>query len=628
MNKKIALIGNPNCGKTTLFNAITGTYQRVGNWAGVTVDKKQGEYKKDRDVSIIDLPGIYSLNPISADEKVVIDYLNESPPDLLINVLDATNLERNLYLTCKLSQLDIPTVIAVNFSDQLDKNQIQFNVKYLSNLLGVPVILVSALKNTNIDKLMNTAKVERKKIKKIDVELYEFISNNLDKIIQNKKTKAQKITEKADRILMSKVLGYPIFFCIILLVYFLSISIGGRLGGKIEDAFNLFGKITSNSLLKINAPNWLKSMLVNTVIQGTGTILGFLPQVLILFTLLAILEQTGYVSRIAFLLDSLLRKAGLSGKSFLPLMVSNGCTVTGLLATKIVEETPEKRVTIFVAPFMPCGAKMAVFGWLSYELFDGNPLVSTSLYFLSILTIVVVGAILKRFTPFSSDNNNFILEIPTLRLPAIKDVFAVLRQKTKEFLLKAGTVLFVLSIGLWGLKSFGIHGYTENVEQSFLYIIGNALKYLFYPLGFGSWESSVSILSGILAKESVVETLTYVSVDVRALFNNGFSAYAFMVFIAFSPPCIASLSQAKESLNNRRLFCLMLLMEIVIAYLLALFINVIGHIIIGKYYLIFVIFIGIILLVWLQMALKGISNPCKICDGINNCHKIKCGRKA
>ncbi len=621
MSKTVALIGNPNCGKTTLFNTITGTYQKTGNWAGVTVEKKEGRYKKDKEIKVIDLPGIYSFNAISDDEEVVVSYLRKTPPDLLINVVDGTNLARNLYLTCLISTLNIPTIIAVNFSDELQKNDIYLNAKNLANLFGVYVVEVSALKNKNVDKLMALAKLENNPVNSINKDYYQFIDDNLPNVIEKKQTKTQRFTKKADAILLNKYCCIPIFFAVVTLIYFFSVSIGGRLGEVIENTFISFAEKTEYLLSVVGAPDWLNSLLCRAVISGLGAVLGFLPQILVLFTLLTLLEECGYASRMAFILDSILRKAGLSGKSFLPLMVSSGCTVTGLMATKTIDSSSEKRTTVFLSPFIPCGAKMAVFGWLSQQLFDGNPFIASSLYFLSIIVIIVVGMILKKFPKFSEEKQNFILEIPPLRPPSLKDVLAVLLEKVKDFLLKAGTIVFVISIILWALKSFGVNGYTEDVSQSFLFIIGNGVKYVFYPLGFGTWEASVSILSGFLAKESVVETMCFISADPQSIFSNGFSAYAFMAFIMLSPPCIASIVGAKNQLMSKKLLFYMLLMEIIVAYLVALFINVVGHIITGQYYLIFAIIIGIILLEWFKTALKGFVSPC------NSCRNNSCNRK-
>ncbi len=578
---KIALIGNPNSGKTTLFNALTGTYQKTGNWTGVTTESKLGVYKKDKTTQIVDLPGIYALDSKSPDEKVALEYLKENKPNAIINIVDGTNLERNLLLTTELLTLGIPLIIAVNMCDELEKNGFEFNSNALSNKLGVPVVTISALKGKNIDVLIKESRKLKSPLKRQNLgsieKRFEYIESVLVGVIDKKKTKSQIATERLDKILMDKVWGVPIFFFVMALIYFLSISIGSVLGDFIENFFCAFSISTKISLDKIGAKSWISGLLCDSIINGVGTVLAFLPQILILFALLTIIEQSGYASRIAFILDRFLSVFGLGGKSIIPMTVCCGCTVTGLTATRTIENKSERELTTFLSPFMPCGAKMAVFGWFSAKFFNGNPFIATSMYFLSVLVIAISGLILKKTKRFCG-NGNFVLEIPTLRIPSLKDIFFVLWEKTKDFVLKAGSVIFLTSIALWVLINFGFYGYTDgNIELSFLFNIGQILKYLFYPLGFFSWETAVSVLTGLMAKEAIIETLEIVSDDYTALFLNGWSVYSFMSFVLLAPPCMASIFTAKKELCNKRVFVLTLVFQTLVAYVVAFVINLMGY---------------------------------------------------
>lgn len=631
MNKNIALIGNPNSGKTTLFNTLTGTYQKTGNWTGVTTEQKAGVYKKDKSIKIIDLPGLYSLSAYGEDEKAVLKYLKNTPPEVIINVVDGTNLERNLYLTLELIALGIPVVVAVNMYDDLQKNNIKLSVEELSKFTGTPVIAVSALKNVNVDKLvetaisMKTSRQNKKELKtyKTPKEIYSVIENNIDKIIQKKQTKAERLTLKADSIITHKFFGLPIFFVVITLVYFLSLKIGGAVSGVVLNVFDKFAESSKCFFENHGVPEWLNSLVCSAMIKGLGTVLSFLPQILVLFFLLVIIEESGYASRIAFILDRFFRAFGLSGKSIIPMFLSCGCTVTGLMSTRTIESKNERRMTIFLAPFMPCGAKTAVFGWMSYVFFDGNALIASSMYFLGIICVAVFGFLLKRFKFFSQDSGTFILEMPTYRLPSVKDVFLTLREKVKEFILKAGGIVFLVTVSLWLLKNFGFSGYTfGNAESSFMYIIGNALKWLFVPLGFGNWQATVAMLSSVLAKEAVVESLSMVSLDPKSLFDSAYSVYAFMAFVLISPPCVASIATAKRELNSKKLLACMLIFQTCSAYIVALIINGIGILLNWSTGLLFSMVIVIIMLMLIVTAVIMLKKTaCK------NCLDCKKGRK-
>ena len=634
--KEIALVGNPNCGKTTLFNTLTGKYQRVGNWTGVTNDIKKELYKKDKQISIVDLPGIYSLRTSSIDTENAYNYLTKIPPYAIINVIDGTNLLRNLYLTTQLIKLKIPTVIAVNLCDELDKNGIKIDYEKLSKLFDAPVIPISALKNKNVDELILTTLNNKRslsikafdnlKVDDSEEKIYKFIEQKIKGCVTKKLTRNQILTQKADNLLMDSKLGIPIFFLVMTLVYFLSIKIGGIFGSKITLFFEEFANKMNISLTKKSVSNWLISLLCDAVIKSIGGITSFLPQILTLFALLALIEDSGYASRVTFLFDGLFTRFGLSGKSLLPMMVSCGCTVTGLLSSRTIEGESARRMTVFLSPFLPCGAKTAVFAWFSAVFFNGNALIASSMYFLGISCIAVFGNILKRFKAFNGKDQSFILEIPTLRVPSIKNVFLVMKEKVKEFATKAGFTVFTVSIFLWLFKSVGISGYVgDNVEKSFLFAVCDKIKYIFYPLGFGSWQASAALISGTFAKEAVVETLELICKDPQTIFSSGYSAYAFMAFVLLSPPCIAALSTAKNELGSSKLFVFMLIFQFLSAYTVAFLINFLGFLFTLFGNLILSSVIVIILISSLAYSLRRLKYGCglcsKNCKGEGKCHK-------
>ena len=556
MNKSICLVGNPNCGKTTLFNVLTGSYQKVGNWAGVTVDKKEGKYKKDKKVTITDLPGIYSLSPLSLDEKVVTNYLKDLKGEVVINVLDGTNLKRSLFLTLKLLKLKLPMVVAINMADELAKEGIKINVKALSTLLGVPVFLISAKEKRGIDEVIDRAIKLTKNITSYplieDNKIHSFIERNIVNILEKESSYKKEKTEKIDKILTHKFYGLIIFFAVMFLIYFLSLKVGGSVGDKIGELIDAFGEITVKNLHKWGVNKVSISMLVDGVIKGVGSVLSFLPHLIIMFFLMTALEESGYASRVSLIFDKLFSSLSLSGKSVIPFVLSFGCTVAGIEGAKTIESTKERRLAIILSPFLPCGAKSAVFGWFSHVFFNGRAIIALSLYLLSILVLIAVAKVYTFFNK-EKETSTFILELPILRIPRLKETSSVLMVKIKEFLIKTGTVILAVSIGVWLLSNFGFKGYTNGeTVGSFLYYIGNIIKYIFYPLGFCSYQTSVSILTGIFAKEAVVESLEILSSNPETLFSNGFSVYAFMVFTLLSPPCLASLfASAKLSLLRK-----------------------------------------------------------------------------
>lgn len=621
--KTICLIGNPNCGKTTLFNVLTGSFEKVGNWTGVTITAKRGRYKKNKDIEIIDLPGTYSLSAFSKDEQAVIDYLKNTPPDYVINVLDGTNLNRNLKLTCELNKLNIPTCIAVNFYDDLRKNGMTLNTKKMQELFNVPVLEVSALKKINVDLLIKLTVENKESIKVSADDYFSFIDENIDSIITRKQTKSEKITEKLDGVFTDNIIGIPIFAVIITLIYYISITLGGLIGEKIAEAGNNFCITTGSNLLKINCPEVLNSLIVNGVFAGVITVFSILPQILVLFVFLTVLEESGYMSRVAFLLDGLMRKIGLGGKSIIPLVLSCGCSVSGVMASRTIEDINERRLTIILSPFMPCGAKMAVFGWMASVFFNGNPFVATSMYFLGVFSVAFWGVVLKKRL-IKSQGSNFILEMPTLRLPLIKTILRVVYEKFKDFSVKAGTVIFAVSILMWVLTNFGLTGYVgSDIENSLLANIGNVIKYVFYPLGFKSWKSSVALITGLLAKEAVVETITLLSINVAELFSSKNTVYAYMSFVLLMPPCVATLGTIKQELNNKKWFAFLICFEFFVAYFTAFIINYCGKIIDSFGCLIFVILVVIMFIV-IRIIREAQKQKCSACKGKvckKNCNK-------
>ena len=637
MNQTIALIGNPNCGKTTLFNSLTGTYQKVGNWTGVTTEKKIGQYRKDKKIEIIDLPGIYSLSATSLDQKSALEFLTKTPPSVIINLLDGTNLERNLSLTIELCALNIPMIIAVNFSDKLEERGVKIDLNGISKIFGVQAVCISAIKTKNLDELIDLAKRTTQKPFKISltaekgensaVKRFSFIERNLDKIIIKKGTTAQNKTQIADNLLMHKTLGLPIFFVIMTLVYFISIKLGGVFGGVIKNLFDDAGERLSIYLSEKEVYPFIQSLVCDAIIGALGGILSFLPQILILFAFMACIEESGYASRIAFLFDRFFRAFGLGGKSLLPMIVSSGCTATGIMSTRIIEGEKERKMTIFLSPFIPCGAKTAVFSFFATSIFGGNALIASSMYFLGVLCVGIFGRILKNLKVFKNNKDEFLLEIPDLHVPSLNDVYMVIKEKIKEFITRAGLIVFCVSVFLWLLKSVGLSGYVaDRVEDSFLYVLGEVLKYAFYPLGFCNWQTAIAVISGSFAKEAVVESLCLLTNDVGALFSSSYSAYAFMAFILLSPPCVASLATAKTELVSNKWFFGMLAFQTLTAYTVAFIINMIGNIFVWCGGLLLSLIIVIIIAISLIVAVKILSKS-KCCACTNACGERKCKNK-
>ena len=591
MKKRIALIGNPNSGKTSLFNVITGLNAKTGNFAGVTIESKVGYYKKDKEKEFIDLPGLYDLTANSKDETVVLEYLKENKISAIVNVVDGLNLERNLYLTLKLCALQIPLIIAVNFYDQLQKQKIEINAKRLESVFNVKVVCVSALKNINVDKLVSTALEWDKppinlsqKYKEAD-SVYNFINNLSLEVVNAKKIKQNKVQIFLDKLFFNKFLALPIFILFLSVAFYLTNLVGSFFESGVNALYLVtFGKVVNCGVVL--------DLLINGVIKGVFSVASFLPHVLMLFFFLSLMEDSGYMSRVAFMLDGLLKSFNISGKSVIPFVLCSGCTVNGVMSSRIIEDDKERKKCISLCPFIPCGAKSAVILYFANKFFGGNPLVSVSVYVLGVISIILFSKLSKNSKSCAC---SFIMEIPPLRVPTFKKVMAVTTEKLKDFFLRVAPIIILSSIIMSLFMRFGLQGFVgDDIEKSFLYFIGKYTSYLFIPLGFGNWQASVALISGIVAKEGVIGALEIVGVD--NLFSSIFSAYSFLCLIVFSPPCIASLITMKRELKDKKNFYTAIIMQMVVAYLSAMTINFIGEIFICKKHLHFIILIGIMLL--------------------------------
>lgn len=638
---KIALAGNPNSGKTTLFNQLTGSNQYVGNWPGVTVEKKEGKIKNYKDVILMDLPGIYSLSPYTLEEVVSRKYLIEEKPDAIINIVDATNIERNLYLTTQLLELGIPTVVALNMIDIARKQKDIINTKSLSKLLGCPVIEVSALKNIGTEKVLEKAVEVAKKGKPVvqhsfddDVEkvldeiasiispyvpqdtlrwystkffesdpkvleeiaLPENASNKMealianlekehdddresiiinqryfyiDKIVKGNIDKFNKThistSDKIDKIVTNKYLALPIFVVIMFLVYYVSIV---TVGTGLTDAVNGFFETTLPDFLSVrlnawNVTPWLSSLLLDGVLAGVGAVLGFLPQMMVLFLLLAILEDSGYMARIAFIMDKLFRRFGLSGKSFIPMLVTTGCGVPGIMAARTIESERDRKMTIMTTTFIPCSAKLPIIALIAGALFSDSWWVAPSIYFLGILAVVVSGIILKKTKLFRGEPAPFVMELPPYRVPNLKNLLLHVWEKGKSFVLRAGSVIFLSSCIIWFLSNFSFRLEMVEADSSILAAIGSLVAPIFAPLGWGNWRETVATISGLVAKENVVSTLGVLmgQSEVSEAGNEIWAAlgasmtplagYSFLAFNMLCAPCFAAIGSIKKELGSK-----------------------------------------------------------------------------
>ena len=678
---KIALAGNPNSGKTTLFNALTGSSQYVGNWPGVTVEKKEGKYRGDKELVITDLPGIYSLSPYTLEEDIARNYLLDEKPDGILNIVDGSNIERNLYLTTQVIELGIPTVVAINMIDVVNKRGDQIDVKKLENKLGVKVVTMSALNKDNIDEaikclkdLVNACpkqesilrftkdvenvlvKIEDNYLKDVDEyqkrfyaiklferdtkiqkklklskdvierinsdiklvekaadddaesiitsERYAYIEELVAQVYKKKNEQALSLSDKIDRIVTNRWLALPIFVVIMTAVYWLSVSSGG-IGTYFTDWVNdvLFGDIippaVEGFLVSINTAPWLVSLIVDGIIAGLGAVLGFLPQMIVLFICLALLEGCGYMARIAFIMDRIFRKFGLSGKSFIPMLIGVGCGVPGVMASRTIESDRDRKMTIITTTFIPCSAKLPVIAMISGAIFGGTWWVAPSAYFLGMGAIVVSGIILKKTKIFMGDPAPFVMELPAYHMPTFDNVFRSVWERGSSFIKKAGTIILLSTIFIWFITNFGFTstGFgmvdPEQVELTLAAKIGSFFAPIFAPLGFGDWKSTLASVMGLVAKENVVSTfgITYGFAEVaedgiefwdalRASYT-AISGYSFLAFNLLCAPCFAAIGAIKREMNNSKWTWFAILYQTLFAYGTALIIYQIGNLIIN-----------------------------------------------
>ena len=671
MSVKIALAGNPNCGKTTLFNALTGANQFVGNWPGVTVEKKEGKLKTDKEVIITDLPGIYSLSPYTLEEVVARNYLLQDQPDAILNIVDGTNLERNLYLTTQLMELGIPVLVAVNMMDVVQKSGDQINIKALGKALGCQVVEISALKGTGVKEAAETAaRLARSKQKKAPVHTFgkdveEYLSEiesylgsdipeeqkrffaiklferddkiaavmnhapNVEEIIKRaekemdddaesiiinerygfiagiigqclKKRSKGKLTtsDKIDRIVTNRWLALPIFAAVMFVVYYISVTTVGTI---LTDWTNdtLFGTwivpgVTS-ALEAINCADWLTGLIADGIVGGVGAVLGFVPQMLVLFIFLGFLEGCGYMARIAFIMDRIFRKFGLSGKSFIPMLIGTGCGVPGVMASRTIENDRDRKMTIMTTTFIPCGAKLPIIALIAGALFDGAWWVAPSAYFVGIAAIICSGIILKKTKMFAGDPAPFVMELPAYHLPTVGNVLRSMWERGWSFIKKAGTIILLSTILVWFLQGFGFEnggfGMVEDMNNSILASIGGAVCWIFAPLGWGDWRSTVATLTGLAAKENLVSTFgvlygfAEVAEDGQEIWGSlagsmtGVAAYSLLVFNLLCAPCFAAMGAIKREMNNAKRFWFAIGYQTVLAYCASLCIYQIGTLI-------------------------------------------------
>ena len=678
MSIKIALAGNPNCGKTTLFNALTGSNQFVGNWPGVTVEKKEGKLKGHKDVTIMDLPGIYSLSPYTLEEVVARNYLINEMPDAIINIVDGTNLERNLYLSTQIMELGIPVVMAINMMDLVQKSGNKIHIDKLSKKLGCEVVEISALKGTGIMKAAEKA-ISAAQSKKKTVPVHEFaqdvedaiksVENKLtgtvaeaqkrffaikliekdDKIVEQmksvpdvsyevkaledkfdddtesiitneryvyissiigqcytKSSTGKKLTtsDKIDRIVTNRWLALPIFAVVMWVVYYVSVTTVGTI---VTDWTNdvLFGEIippaVESALEAVNCAAWLQGLILDGIVAGVGAVLGFVPQMLVLFLFLAFLESCGYMARVAFIMDRIFRKFGLSGKSFIPMLIGSGCGVPGVMASRTIENDRDRKMTIMTTTFVPCGAKLPIIAMIAGAFFNNSGWVATSCYFVGIAAIICSGIILKKTKMFAGEPAPFVMELPAYHWPTVGNVLRSMWERGWSFIKKAGTIILLSTIVLWFLMGFGWEGgsfgMVEELNNSILAKIGSAIAWIFAPLGWTKagegWKMAVAAVTGLIAKENVVATFgmlfgfAEVAEDGAEIWGNlaqvmtPIAAYGFLVFNLLCAPCFAAMGAIKREMNNAKWFWFAIGYQCGLAYVVSLCIYQIGTLLTG-----------------------------------------------
>lgn len=665
MSIQVALAGNPNCGKTTLFNGLTGATQYVGNWPGVTVEKKEGKYKEDKDIKITDLPGIYSLSPYTLEEVVSREFLLNGNVDVVLNIIDGSNLERNLFLTTQILELGIPTVVAINMLDVIEKRKDSIDYKKLSKELGCPVLPISALKNTGIKELMaevkkvantqslpkniyagkvlnalNTIeaslpssieasrrffyaiklferddKIEASIKSKAEASVIETVEKSMDddsesiitdarytyitSVIKDCYKKGSKevltTSDKIDRFVTNRVLALPIFALVMWFVYYISVTTVGTI---VTDWTNdvLFGEIippaVDRFLDAIQCADWLHGLIVDGIIGGVGAVIGFVPQMLVLFFFLAILEDCGYMARVAFIMDRIFRKFGLSGKSFIPMLIGTGCGVPAVMASRTIESDRDRKMTIMTTTFIPCGAKMPIIGLIAGAIFHGASWVAPSAYFVGMAAVIVSGIMLKKTKLFAGDPAPFVMEMPAYHMPRVVNVLRSMWERGSSFIKKAGTIILLSTIVLWFLQGFGwekgAFGMVDDIDHSILSSIGQTFAWIFSPLGWGDWKAAVASVTGLIAKENVVATFgqLYGFAEVAEEENEFWgqlsasftplAAYSFMIFNLLCAPCFAAMGAIKREMNNTKWFWIAIGYQCGFAYICSLIVYQLG----------------------------------------------------
>ncbi len=699
MELKIALAGNPNSGKTTLFNALTGSNQYVGNWPGVTVEKKEGKLKKQKDVILTDLPGIYSLSPYTLEEVVARNYLLNEQPDGILNIVDGTNIERNLYLTTQLMELGIPVVIAINMMDVVRKRGDKIDIDSLSQKLGCKIVEISALKGDGIEKAAEVAIEAAKKGKSmpshifsgtvehalahieeaaihsmpeeqqrwyaikiferdskllqelninsavlshierdiawvekkfdddaesiITNERYTYVENVLKTCYKKKHAGRLSTSDKIDQIVTNRILALPIFVAAMLLVYTLSIgTIGDWTVGFMNDT--LFGETVvpavTYGLESLNCSAWLVSLVADGIVGGVGAVLGFVPQMIILFFLLSILEDCGYMARVAFIMDRLFRKFGLSGKSFIPMLVATGCGVPGIMASRTIEQDRDRKMTIMTTGFIPCGAKMPIVGLVAGAMFGGSAIVGTSAYFIGVGAVIVSGLILKKTKPFLGDPAPFVMELPQYHMPVALNVLRATWERGWSFVKRAGTVILAASVIIWILNSLsfegGFHYIGDGDEDSILNVIGSFVAIIFKPLGFGQWQSAVATVLGLVAKEEVVGVFGTLGESAEVAFSEilggKLAGFSFLIFNLLCAPCFAAMGAIKREMNNWKWSVFTISYMCVFAYAISLMVYQFGMLIAHGVFGIGTVFAFIVAAVLLFMLVRPVKNNNKL----------------
>lgn len=584
----VALVGNPNCGKTTLFNILTKSREYVGNWPGVTVEKKVAKLVDNNNVAVVDLPGVYSLSPFSPDERVTHDYIENENPDLVINIIDTTLLERSLVLTEAIACHGVPMVCALNMADIARKNGIEVDTQYLESVFNCPFVEISAAKEIGIDVLLDTIAhqlVERKPATGIlpeeapDEEIQKAISEVAQKsaVIDDK----DNFSDRVDRIVTDKWFAIPIFFIVCWGIYYVAIQgVGGITGAWAESIMENLSIWITNTFNAMGVSDILTSLVVDGIFSGVGSVLEFVPQLFVLFVLLSILEDCGYMSRVAFVMDRVFRVFGLSGRSFIPMVVGTGCSVPGIMASRTIENNKDRMMTCVLVPFMPCSAKLPIISLMAGIMFPGNTLVAPSFYLMGIASVILGGFILKHTADYRQDPAPFFMELSQYHMPTVKNVWEAASSKTKEFIKKVTTIILAASAIIWFLKYFTpTMAVAPTAEESILGYIGKFIAPIFIPLGFGNWQSAVSVLTGFAARENVAATIS-ILFGSNAAIQRAFtkvSAFAFCTFVLLSSPCIGAIAAMRKELGSTKATIKALLFQTGYAYVISLLIYQVGR---------------------------------------------------